>query len=547
MSSVQGHLFRIVALASLAMLSSARAWAQPAAPVNLTATVLNGSAIVLYWHDDQSKVETGFEIWRKDQFADWQLLTKKAANNAGFNNNGFVDSGIDAASRRYRYRVRAYNNLGYSPYSSEAPTVALELSSGFDYPVGNEDGLGGYTSTAGTECAGWKVAYDVAYPGYAEHTGEDWNGTCGGDSDRGQPVYSASAGRVVYAGYVPWSWGNVVLIAHKLPGGQVVYSQYAHLENILVRAGDSVVRRQEVGAIGKGTGDLSAHLHFEIRKEAVPVGHWPMTAALIAARYFNPTVRTNNKSVIVDFAATGFVDAHRDLSGPILRIGGALWGSKPQGQTFAFSGSGYTPGGTVTRFLKNGTKVVELTPKLPPVDVAGNIGWSFTPPCMSLLGTYTLRVIDDSTSRSSNEVTEVITAGTCVTLYQAERASLTFPAKVAWDHVGYSGSGFVAGYGWVNGAPSVGAATTFSVFASAEGNHLVDLRYANATGSTKTLSIYVNNSRVKQTLFASLANWDTWASRAEWLYLYPGWNAVSYRYNATDSGNVNLDFIRVSR
>src|SRR5207249_324587 len=35
--------------------------------------------------------------------------------------------------------------------------------------------------------------------------------------------------------------------------------------------------------------------------------------------------------------------------------------------------------------------------------------WSFTPSCTTALGTYTLRVVDDATGRSSNTVDEIVT------------------------------------------------------------------------------------------------------------------------------------------
>jgi len=547
------HFSRIPAFVSVALATVAPAvLAQPATPIDLTATVLNANNVVLYWHD-KSTIEYGFQIWRKEGGGEWQLIKKTAANNQRFNNNAFVDSGVDTNARTYTYKVRAYTSL-LSGFSNEAIAVGVGAASGFDYPVGDVDGLGGYTSyTDGKWCAsGWYVFRDVADPLYLVHTGEDWNGRCFGDTDRNQPVYAAAEGKVVYAGYVPSSWGNVVLIAHKLPGGEIVYSQYAHLESTpLVRAGDSVSRRQEIGAIGKGAGKIyPAHLHFEVRKHAVPVGHWPKDSNLIAARYFNPTLRDNNRSNIGGFANTSFIDQNRNLwsaPNPILRIDGGLWSSKAQGQTFNFSGSGYTPGGAVRRFYRNGAgNLVELTPTLF-ADGSGNIGWPFPPSCSTPVDTYTLYAVDGSSGRVSDEVTEVVTAGAgCVTRYEAENATLTAPAKFNNDHLDYSGSGFVDGYGWFNGSPSIGAATTFSVWVPTSGNYLVELRYANAMGSAKTLSLYANNGFVRQTLLVNLANWDIWSSQAETVYLWAGWNTISYRYDWNDTGNVNLDYIQVS-
>ncbi|MCL4297979.1 MAG: peptidoglycan DD-metalloendopeptidase family protein [Anaerolineae bacterium] len=141
------------------------------------------------------------------------------------------------------------------------------LTDGFDFPVGKPNGLGYYVA-AGlvnqsyfNERGGW-------------HTGEDWNGRGGGDSDLGAPVYAVANGRVVTSQRYPM-WGNIILLEHRLPWGQIVWSQYAHLKDRFVRKGDVIRRGDQIGTIGKGDGDrYPAHLHFEIRVKAVPAGKW---------------------------------------------------------------------------------------------------------------------------------------------------------------------------------------------------------------------------------------------------------------------------------
>ncbi|MBW4083079.1 discoidin domain-containing protein [Paenibacillus sp. S150] len=120
-------------------------------------------------------------------------------------------------------------------------------------------------------------------------------------------------------------------------------------------------------------------------------------------------------------------------------------------------------------------------------------------------------------------------------IYEAESAALSGGAKTNTDHSGYTGSAFVDGY------LAQGAATTFTVTAASAGSYDAALRYANASGSTKTLSVYVNGTKIKQTSFANLANWDNWSTKTETLSLLSGSNTIAYKYDATDSGNVNLD------
>ncbi|WP_052088490.1 discoidin domain-containing protein [Paenibacillus wynnii] len=124
--------------------------------------------------------------------------------------------------------------------------------------------------------------------------------------------------------------------------------------------------------------------------------------------------------------------------------------------------------------------------------------------------------------------------------YEAEAAALSSGAKINTDHTGYTGTGFVDGY------LASGATTTFTVNAASAGNYDAALRYANASGSTKTVSLYVNGTKIKQTSLVNLANWDTWSTKIETVALTAGVNTITYKYDSTDTGNVNLDNLNVS-
>ncbi len=122
--------------------------------------------------------------------------------------------------------------------------------------------------------------------------------------------------------------------------------------------------------------------------------------------------------------------------------------------------------------------------------------------------------------------------------YEAEAAGLSGGASVNTDHTGYSGTGFVDGY-W-----NQGATTSFTVSAAAAGTYNAALRYSNGPNpfaGTKKLSLYVNGTKVRQLSLASTGNWDTWATHTEPVALTAGTNAIAYRFDAGDDGNVNLD------
>jgi murein DD-endopeptidase MepM/ murein hydrolase activator NlpD len=132
-----------------------------------------------------------------------------------------------------------------------APTRSAD---GFDMPVGKPDGVGYYRAR-----------------GYinGRHMGDDWNGTGGGNTDLGAPVYSTAHGLVIYSKDARMGWGKTVIIRHAYWENRrwnYADSFYTHLNQIFVREGQQVRRGQLVGSIGTNRGMYTAHLHFEIRK-----------------------------------------------------------------------------------------------------------------------------------------------------------------------------------------------------------------------------------------------------------------------------------------
>ncbi|WP_272933108.1 right-handed parallel beta-helix repeat-containing protein [Actinacidiphila reveromycinica] len=126
--------------------------------------------------------------------------------------------------------------------------------------------------------------------------------------------------------------------------------------------------------------------------------------------------------------------------------------------------------------------------------------------------------------------------------YEAESAALSGGAVVATDHTGYTGSGFVAGFTDGNRGT---AAATLTVTASSAGAAPVTLRYANGSTVTQTLAVYVNGTKALDTSLPATSDWNTWTTRSETLTLRSGSNTIAYRYDTSDSGNVNLDNVTV--
>ncbi|HEY3156613.1 MAG TPA: M23 family metallopeptidase [Candidatus Eisenbacteria bacterium] len=66
-------------------------------------------------------------------------------------------------------------------------------------------------------------------------------------------------------------WGNRVVIRHRLPNGDVVYSLYAHLlpRSVLVKKGEIVAAGQPIAKVGRTGRATAPHLHLEIRMNRI--------------------------------------------------------------------------------------------------------------------------------------------------------------------------------------------------------------------------------------------------------------------------------------
>jgi murein DD-endopeptidase MepM/ murein hydrolase activator NlpD len=150
------------------------------------------------------------------------------------------------------------------------------IADGFDFPVGKPN-ADGYYKARGFRPNG--------------HLGEDWNGIGGGNSDLGSPIYSMGNGLVVFARDVRLGWGNVVILRHIYYEGsalKTVDSLYGHLDRIMVKEGQQIIRGQQIGTMGTNRGMYPAHLHFEIHKNLV-MGITRTGFAHDFSNYYSPT------------------------------------------------------------------------------------------------------------------------------------------------------------------------------------------------------------------------------------------------------------------
>lgn len=108
------------------------------------------------------------------------------------------------------------------------------------------------------------------------------------------------------------------------------------------------------------------------------------------------------------------------------------------------------------------------------------------------------------------------------------------------NHPGYTGTGFVDGFDGPGDTVTIDANTV-------AGSHAIKLRYANATGTTATRTVYVDNVAVGTVSLPTLASWDTWGSATLTTTLTAGRHAIRIAYDNSNSGAINLDNVAVAR
>jgi Peptidase family M23 len=168
---------------------------------------------------------------------------------------------------------------------------ALELASiptaaRFDFPLGSEHGAMAYNAQRFTE---------------NRHLGDDLNGICGENSDLGDPIYAVADGRVLLAREGGPGWGKVIIVLHayaKEGARNYVQSCYGHVETMLVHAGGTVRRGQQIATVGTADGRYLAHLHFEMREFTTP--------------FIGPGYRADTRGWL---DPSGFIREHRGAPG----------------------------------------------------------------------------------------------------------------------------------------------------------------------------------------------------------------------------------------
>ncbi|MDG0792359.1 carbohydrate-binding protein [Cohnella ginsengisoli] len=125
--------------------------------------------------------------------------------------------------------------------------------------------------------------------------------------------------------------------------------------------------------------------------------------------------------------------------------------------------------------------------------------------------------------------------------YQAEDAAREGSLNVAKDHLWYEGNGFVGGF------EQEGDSIRFEVNVPNTASYTTTLRYSGAQSSNITMTMYVNEDKIKQVSLPPTADWDTWTDATESVNLKAGKNIVEFIREDGDSGRFNIDSLTIDK
>jgi uncharacterized protein YegP (UPF0339 family) len=130
------------------------------------------------------------------------------------------------------------------------------------------------------------------------------------------------------------------------------------------------------------------------------------------------------------------------------------------------------------------------------------------------------------------------TSSTEPTLYEAE-SSIKSGVTTSTSHAGYTGTGFVDGFGAVN------SSVTFNIDVPTTGYYMFNFKYANDTGATCYRDLILDNSDAGAATFYNQSSWDTWANSEVGMNLKAGRHTLVMLTTSTYGGYINLDNVSV--
>jgi murein DD-endopeptidase MepM/ murein hydrolase activator NlpD len=148
-----------------------------------------------------------------------------------------------------------------------------------------------------------------------------------GNGHGGGEVHAAAAGLVVCGAGDGWrpGFGNYVTLAHRLRGGGLVYTVYAHLAagSLRVRRGERVWAGRVLGRVGHSGRASTNHLHFEVREAGEYGERWEKLTALDPLDFVAARLPAHDRDAAGEWGTlawaecSGLLAAEEDASRPL--------------------------------------------------------------------------------------------------------------------------------------------------------------------------------------------------------------------------------------
>jgi murein DD-endopeptidase MepM/ murein hydrolase activator NlpD len=152
------------------------------------------------------------------------------------------------------------------PSGARRPTAPSPSGTGSAGNAGSAASAGGGVTTAlPAQYQGqlrWPLDAGIVSSEYGPRKGEVHKGLDIA-ADKGEPVYAAADGEVIYAGDGLRGYGNVVIIQHD----RHVTTLYAHNSSLKVAQGQHVAKGTLIALLGSTGRSTGPHVHFEVRRD----------------------------------------------------------------------------------------------------------------------------------------------------------------------------------------------------------------------------------------------------------------------------------------
>lgn len=178
----------------------------------------------------------------------------------------------DVGSRKYgrggREIIVVRNKPQVVPESPALTTGSTKFALDDVLMVLSRTPLGNPTDAPLSSGFGWRSSPFRRANNSRFHSGLDYS------VDKYSPVWATADGVVSEAGNCG-AYGNCIVVDH----GNGYETLYAHLSRFNVEVGASVCRSQAIGQIGSSGRSTGPHLHYEVRKNGVPINPVPFVEA----------------------------------------------------------------------------------------------------------------------------------------------------------------------------------------------------------------------------------------------------------------------------